>query len=65
GGGGGGGNTKDPLISALIQKLPDTGPWGAEQRVAWLNLMKMAFQLSYGPASEISISVASDSKPTA
>jgi hypothetical protein len=62
GNGGGGGDTRDPLIAALIQKLPETGPWGADQRIAWLNLMKMAFQLSYGPVEDITISAA---KPTA
>jgi hypothetical protein len=47
--------TQDPLIAALIQKLPKSGPWDAASRIAWLNLMNMAFQLSYGPAVEIEI----------
>ncbi len=46
---------QDPLIAALIQKLPKNGPWDAASRIAWLNLMNMAFQLSYGPATEIEI----------
>ncbi|MDG4889470.1 MULTISPECIES: hypothetical protein [unclassified Mesorhizobium] len=57
GGSGGGSGPKDPLIAALIQKLPQSGPWDAVQRVAWLNLMKMAFQLTYGAADEIEITV--------
>lgn len=58
GGGGGGGNgagPDDPLIKALIQKLPSKGPWTAEERMAWLQLMIMAFQVSYGPVESLEI----------
>lgn len=47
----------DPLIAALIQKLPPEGNWPVDQRVAWLNLMKMAFQVCYGAQPEIDIKV--------
>lgn len=60
--GGGDGPSQDPLIAALIQKLPQKGPWDASQRIAWLNLMTMAFQLTYGAAEEIEIRLKSNSR---
>jgi hypothetical protein len=58
GGGGGGGDHVDPLINALIQKLPDTADeWPVADRVDWLRLMAMAFQIAYGRGAEISIKV--------
>lgn len=58
GGGGNGGNDggNDPLIDALIQKLPKTDkPWSADDRVTWLRMMAMAFQMAYGPEAAIEI----------
>ncbi|BAM87705.1 hypothetical protein S58_16970 [Bradyrhizobium oligotrophicum S58] len=47
---------KDPLIDALIQKLPKTGdPWSADERVTWLQMISMAFQMTYGPTEAIEI----------
>jgi hypothetical protein len=39
---------RDPLIAAMIGKLPAQGPWPHEDREAWLNLMKAAFDVTYG-----------------
>lgn len=48
-GGGGGGHTGDPLIDALIQKLPPTGTaWPAPERDTWIKMIQMAFDLAYG-----------------
>lgn len=55
GGNGGGGGTKDPLINALIQKLPKSGKWPVDERVNWLKMLAMAFQISYGQEPEINI----------
>jgi hypothetical protein len=39
----------DPLLAALIDKLPPTGTaWPAEARAAWLQMMWMAFGVVYG-----------------
>lgn len=58
--GGDGGGPTDPLISALIQKLPKSGEtWPAEARVTWLQMMAMAFQMSYGQAPAIDIRLSS------
>jgi hypothetical protein len=54
-GGGGGGGHSDPLIQALIQKLPETGPWPVDERVNWLRLLSMAFQMTYGQDQQIEI----------
>ena len=54
-GGGGDPPNNDPLIAALIQKLPNSGSWDADQRVAWLQMMAMAFQMAYGAADAIEI----------
>jgi hypothetical protein len=57
GGGGGGAGADDPLIAALIQKLPPAGTdWSTDERVAWLQLMIMGFQVAYGPKEQISVS---------
>jgi hypothetical protein len=55
GSGGNGGGGKDPLIAALIQKLPKAGPWAAEDRVTWLQMIAMAFQMHYGTTDPIEI----------
>lgn len=39
---------QDPLISALIGKLPQHGAvWGAEERNTWMLLMRGALDLLY------------------
>lgn len=39
----------DPLLSALVAKLPDSdAEWPVERQLAWLNLMAMAFGVTYG-----------------
>jgi len=44
----------DPLLAAVISKLPAPGTsWPAEQRVAWLKMMAMAFDLAYGVVEEM------------
>jgi len=54
--GGGGGGGKDPLLAALIQKLPPTGTdWSADDRVMWLQMISMAFQMTYGQKESIEI----------
>jgi hypothetical protein len=55
GNGDGKGGPNDPLIQALIQKLPESGPWGADERVTWLKMLAMAFQITYGHELEIEI----------
>lgn len=55
-GSGGGGGTGDALLDALISKLPPAGQnWGVDERIAWLSLMAMAFQMTYGAESVIEI----------
>jgi hypothetical protein len=44
----------DPMERGQHQKLPPAGTdWSADQRVAWLQLMIMGFQVAYGPKEEI------------
>jgi hypothetical protein len=63
-GGGGGNGTLDPLISALIQKLPKPkSTWAADQRVMWLQMLSMAFQMAYGPVETIEIKKSAASRP--
>lgn len=58
GGGGGGGNELDPLVAALVKKLPKVGdPWTAKERVAWLKMAVMAFQVAYGVTEEVDVKV--------
>lgn len=54
--GGSDGGSGDPLIAALIKKLPPSGTdWSADERVMWLHMMAMAFQMAYGPKEQIDI----------
>lgn len=39
---------RDPLIAAMIAKLPDGGEWPVDRQLSWLNLMAMAFGTVYG-----------------
>jgi hypothetical protein len=40
---------QDPLLAALIAKLPQTGAeWPVDQQLGWLNLMAMALGAVYG-----------------
>jgi hypothetical protein len=58
-GGGGEPPRLDPLIAALIQKLPPVGTdeWPVEARVMWLQMAAMAFQMAYGSTEPIEIKV--------
>jgi hypothetical protein len=41
-------NTIDPLLAALIKKLPASGShWAVPERVMWLKMAAMAFQMVY------------------
>jgi hypothetical protein len=55
GAGGNGGGPSDALIQALIEKLPPSGPWGADERMNWLKMLIMAFQVAYGTDEEIEV----------
>lgn len=49
GDGGNGGITGDPLLDALVKKLPQSGkPWPSAERKTWLKMVEMAFDLAYG-----------------
>jgi hypothetical protein len=45
--GSGSGGPDDPLIAALIQKLPKSLPV-ERRRAYWFKLLAMAFQMTYG-----------------
>jgi hypothetical protein len=46
----------DRLMAALIAKLPaEAGPWPRAGRIAWLQMMAMAFDVVYGPCSGIRV----------
>ena len=54
GGGDGGsrgeGKGLDPVVAALIKKLPPGGmEWTIDKRVTWLQMMEMAFRVAYQP----------------
>ena len=54
-GDGGNGGQNDPLIKALIQKLPSGGSWPTDDRINWLKMLVMGFQVAYGADAEIEI----------
>lgn len=48
----GGGLTGDPLVDALVKKLPAAGKsWPAAERATWIKMIGMAFDLAYGPTT--------------
>jgi hypothetical protein len=55
GSGNGSGGQNDPLINALIQKLPSGGNWPVDDRINWLKMLVMGFQVAYGAEAEIEI----------
>jgi hypothetical protein len=54
-GAGDGGGPTDALIQALIEKLPAQGPWSADERINWLKMLVMGFQVAYGADDEIEV----------
>jgi hypothetical protein len=48
----------DRLLAALIAKLPaDAAQWPRADRIAWLRMMAMAFDVVYGPGGSIRVSL--------
>src|SRR5215831_4763352 len=46
----------DRLLVALIAKLPiEIAPWPRVDRIAWLQMMAMAFDVIYGPGGRVRI----------
>jgi hypothetical protein len=46
----------DRLLAALIAKLPAAiAQWPCADRIAWLRMMAMAFNVVYGPCGEIRV----------
>lgn len=45
----------DPLLAALIAKLPKGGSWPRADRVAWLELMAKSFDVVYGLEDAIDV----------
>jgi hypothetical protein len=46
----------DPLLSALIARLPaNAAQWPRVARIAWLQMMAMAFDVVYGPCDRIRV----------
>jgi hypothetical protein len=71
GGGGGDGDDNDggpldPVVAALIKKLP-TGKkeWPVDDRVTWLQMITMAFQLAYGQVETIEVKKKEEDKKDA
>ena len=49
----------DPVVDALIDRLPRQGAtWPLEQRLVWLRMMVMGFDLAYGIEAPIEIKLA-------
>jgi hypothetical protein len=55
GGDGGTGGPNDPLVKALIQTMPAQRPRSVDERMNWLKLLTMAFQMTYGQEPEIEV----------
>lgn len=41
----------DPLLQAVIEKLPLHGPWYQADRESWLKLLGMALDVAYGSSA--------------
>jgi len=52
----------DTLLAALIAKLPaQQARWPCDERIAWLRMMAMAFDVVYGPCSAVAITAEGES----
>jgi len=51
---------RDPLVEAVIARLPLDGHWPRQNRLAWLRMAAMAFDVAYGPQAAIAIGEASE-----
>jgi hypothetical protein len=51
---------RNPLIAAVVWQLPQSGPFSAEQRSAWLKMMATAFDVAYGPVEGSSLFASSN-----
>jgi len=60
GSGSGSGGPNDPLIKALIQRLPSGSSWPVDDRINWLKMLVMGFQVAYGTETEIEIKKAAN-----
>jgi hypothetical protein len=48
--------TGDPVVDALVKKLPNSGStWPVDERITWLRMISMSFDLAYGVEQSISI----------
>lgn len=48
--------TQDPLVAAVIARLPAQGqPFTRESRVSWLKMMALTFENVYGPVPTIAV----------
>jgi hypothetical protein len=48
----------DRLLAALIAKLPPEARWPRDGRIAWLQMMAMAFDVVYGPCDGVRVTSA-------
>jgi hypothetical protein len=48
---------RDRLLAALIARLPVAAQWPRADRIAWLQMMAMAFDVVYGPCSGICVTL--------
>jgi len=56
---------RDRLLAALIAKLPaETEPWPCADRIAWLRMMAMAFDVIYGPCEGVRVAPVEASEAT-
>jgi hypothetical protein len=49
------GGQNDPLIKALIQKLPNSSSWPVDDRINWLKMLVIGFRVAYGTEAEIEV----------
>lgn len=54
---------KDPLLQALIDKLPPESDWPVDKQLAWLNLMAMAFGTIYGGDASQQLGIKQEPNP--
>ena len=56
---------RDPLIAAMIAKLPDGGEWPVEQQLAWIHLMAMALGVVHGGDAAARLATLAPGAPSA
>jgi hypothetical protein len=57
-------NKLDPVIKALVEKIPQNKEWTGQERSQWLQMMAMALDMAYGKDGSVDIKFTPNPNPS-